>query len=981
MGILEITVVECKDLPDKAMIGKLDPYVRIQFGSIIVRTQTMQNAGTNVLFNEKLELSLSGNNADMALLLEAYDDDVIRDKFLGQCTPRVGDVINAGGQKLDKWYPLFRRSGKPAGQIRLIMQTLDVSKGAVAAGAAAGNSLSSSDKSNGRPSSGKNSTNPSPSPSSSPPSGPVPKLQLQLQQLEVATPDHRASPTPKIPRQQSDVSAVPRLSPRPAPPRTTSDVGGGHAKPGLGPNADLVAHPRLSSNVLPRQQSESRLSPRAPPAKALPRQQSDARLSPRNNNISNLPRQPSDARISPQIGHSPRKLSDKNLLPRQPSDVGARISPRNPTGANAVGRPPAAVTKKVTPLQPSPSFDQGKDHRPSTAPGIKTTNPSPPPGPIRPTKIAIVRSASKIKAAGEDKFVVQTESPVTSVDIHGTEPWVVISLASGAIELWDIESKKLVHSVAGYSNKKGQAVSCIRFVVREKWILADCDSTALRVYTVDSMIIQKEFEAHSSEISCLAVHPSASTVASCGHDKAIKIWDWSKDWSLLRQLTGHTAGVNSIVFSPMGGKTLASASTDKSVRVWDTSTGLCKLTVSDSGAINSVDYIAGEKKGALITGGTSKILLIWDCATRTSKKTLKGHEAPITAVLSNGDISNLITGSSDGVVKLWNSKNYQLESSADYELGGVRAIQSVAGKKRFGVACEQGAIVILDEVLWYLENQLAEIVGLKRLKDELRSFVKDMRLNQRRIAAGYKLELVCPHMLFFGNPGTGKTSVARMIPRLLSRIGVLSAEAESKFVEANRQNLVGQFIGATEKQTQDLIEKARGSVMFVDEAYRLTEGDSAKDFGKKAFETIMTEMTSARKDRVIFIFAGYKKPMDEFIKANEGMERRIGLRLHFEDYSPPELAQICRLKCQARGFKMDPSTDSTLSKLVDKSFPPEVRSRWNAGLSERLVEEATRALNQRLNPETASEADLMTLRLEDFAKGSDKLSATMSATK
>ena len=187
----------------------------------------------------------------------------------------------------------------------------------------------------------------------------------------------------------------------------------------------------------------------------------------------------------------------------------------------------------------------------------------------------------------------------------------------------------------------------------------------------------------------------------------------------------------------------------------------------------------------------------------------------------------------------------------------------------------------------FLDAELASIIGLDNVKSQLRSFVRSLRLDQRRRELGLLPAERAPEahdMVFYGNPGTGKTSVARLVPRLLERIGLLKPGAP--FAEVGRQDLVGAYIGATEERTQRRIDDARGGVLFVDEAYTLTDAGGGRDFGIKALETIMQCMTGADPARPVFIFAGYRAQMESFLAANPGMARRVAHAFHFDDYTP-----------------------------------------------------------------------------------------------
>jgi DNA replication protein DnaC len=225
----------------------------------------------------------------------------------------------------------------------------------------------------------------------------------------------------------------------------------------------------------------------------------------------------------------------------------------------------------------------------------------------------------------------------------------------------------------------------------------------------------------------------------------------------------------------------------------------------------------------------------------------------------------------------------------------------------------------------FLDAELKAVIGLDNVKAQLRSFVHNLRIDQRRRAVGLNPpedHVETYDMVFYGNPGTGKTSIARLIPRLLERIGIVKHGAP--FAEVGRQDLVGAYIGATEERTQRRIEDTAGGVLFIDEAYTLTDGSGGKDFGIKALETIMQCMTGAAAARPVFIFAGYRAQMESFLQANPGMARRVAYTFHFEDYSPAQLAEIAQRKAAARGFALSPAARAALPAAFADRFPPEV---------------------------------------------------------
>ncbi len=202
-----------------------------------------------------------------------------------------------------------------------------------------------------------------------------------------------------------------------------------------------------------------------------------------------------------------------------------------------------------------------------------------------------------------------------------------------------------------------------------------------------------------------------------------------------------------------------------------------------------------------------------------------------------------------------------------------------------------------------LEDLLAELdsyIGLDAVKKEVRDLVDLVRVHQLRRAHGLPEPELSLHMVFSGNPGTGKTTVARLMARIYRSLGILSG---GQLVEVDRSGLVAGYVGQTALKTRKVIERALGGVLFIDEAYALN-GRTENDFGQEAIDTILKAMEDHRDDLVV-IAAGYDQLMDAFIHSNPGLESRFNRFIHFADYTGPELAEIFRLRCRQGCYEPD----------------------------------------------------------------------------
>ena len=207
-------------------------------------------------------------------------------------------------------------------------------------------------------------------------------------------------------------------------------------------------------------------------------------------------------------------------------------------------------------------------------------------------------------------------------------------------------------------------------------------------------------------------------------------------------------------------------------------------------------------------------------------------------------------------------------------------------------------------------EELDSLIGLSKIKHDVRELTDFVRIQKMRKEAGLKSVPVSLHLVFTGNPGTGKTTVARIISRLYKEIGVLS---KGQLVEVDRSGLVAGYVGQTALKTQEQISKAMGGVLFIDEAYALSQKDDA--FGQEAIDTILKAMEDHRDDLVVIV-AGYTEPMRRFIESNPGLKSRFNKYIEFPDYSIDELVGIFEMNCKKYDYIMDEDTKRQVRALI-----------------------------------------------------------------
>ena len=207
-----------------------------------------------------------------------------------------------------------------------------------------------------------------------------------------------------------------------------------------------------------------------------------------------------------------------------------------------------------------------------------------------------------------------------------------------------------------------------------------------------------------------------------------------------------------------------------------------------------------------------------------------------------------------------------------------------------------------------------DLVGLAPVKQRIRDIAALLVIDKLRLNLGLQAQAPSLHMCFTGNPGTGKTSVAMRMAELLHRLGYVR---KGHLVAVTRDDLVGQYIGHTAPKTKEVLKKAMGGVLFIDEAYYLYRPENERDYGAEAIEILLQVMENQRDDLVV-ILAGYKDRMDTFFQSNPGMSSRIAHHIDFPDYSVDELLQIAGLMLEQKHYRFDAGTDAVMRAYLDR---------------------------------------------------------------
>ncbi|OIQ58819.1 stage V sporulation protein K [Moorella thermoacetica] len=287
----------------------------------------------------------------------------------------------------------------------------------------------------------------------------------------------------------------------------------------------------------------------------------------------------------------------------------------------------------------------------------------------------------------------------------------------------------------------------------------------------------------------------------------------------------------------------------------------------------------------------------------------------------------------------------------------ARPLQNNRAGRELEQACRRRVEAVMAEL-----DKMVGLEAVKNLIKELRAFIE---IQQRRRCEGLAASSTVMHMIFKGNPGTGKSTVARLMGRLFKELGVLT---QGQLIEVERADLVGEYIGHTAHKAREQLKKAIGGILFIDEAYSLARGGE-KDFGREAIDVLVKGMEDYR-DNLILILAGYRQEMEYFMETNPGLRSRFPIQLEFPDYTVPELLAIARMMLAERQYVLAPEAAAELEKILRREVLLGHRYNGNARMVRNIIERAMRRQALRLvnKKRNLSRRELMYIEKEDLLR-------------
>ena len=366
-----------------------------------------------------------------------------------------------------------------------------------------------------------------------------------------------------------------------------------------------------------------------------------------------------------------------------------------------------------------------------------------------------------------------------------------------------------------------------------------------------------------------------------------------------------------------------------------------------------------DKYGQTLINNASKLDAVTDaCGEMTKLATMIVEDSSKAATIAL--LRKISETVGNPVYRVETKKMAQLVNSSLIEFYGYSTLQGI---------CKPTDEVDEDtRTLQDLLDELNALVGLEKVRNKVQDLIVYQKVQKMRREKNLHSSKNTLHMAFTGNPGTGKTTVARIVGRIYKQLGLLSS---GHFIEVSRTDLIAGYQGQTALKVKNVIERAKGGVLFIDEAYSITENDHSDSYGREC----LTELTKALedyRDDLVVIVAGYTAPMKDFFNANSGLKSRFNTFIEFPDYSAEELEKILLSICQKNDYLLDESAQHITSEFFEQSIAKKNANFSNGRFARNIYDDLVMNHARRVvHLEKPTRKDLCTIIAEDFHQDSE----------